>query len=192
MKKLVALSCLLLTVAVARPLEASTFTLSSLTVDLRDVDPGLVLWYSNPWTGDITLNGAGATEKRDLFKIGTTEGALNLDDIVPFGINVGLGFSQPALFSGSVAGITGAAWLGKSLGYVLWDDPIQLAFGPAGAGLLQIALSNVTFGLPGDSKVVATFTLLKDAPTSVPEPGTLALFAIGAAGIALRRRRKLA
>jgi hypothetical protein len=191
MKNVVAVSCLLLCVVASRSVEASTFTLSSVSIDLRDIDPGLVLAHSNPWTGNIELNGVGASVTKELFKIGTKEEALNLDDLVPFGINVGLGFSQPSLFSGSVAGITGAAWLGKSFGYVAWDDPIQLAFGPSGAGLLQIALTNVTFGLPGYSSVFATFTLQRDAPTSVPEPGTLALLGIGAAVAAVRRRRQL-
>ena len=81
------------------------------------------------------------------------------------------------------------AWLGSSFGYVHWEDPIQLAFGPASAGLLEIALTNVTFGLPGYSSVVGTFTLRGEPPTSVPEPGTLALLGIGAATAALRRRQ---
>ena len=108
MKRFVAISCFLLCVVASRSAEGSTFTLSSLSVDLRDIDPGLVLTYSPPWTGDIELNGVGATTTKELFKIGTSEQALNLDDVWPFAINVGFGFSQPSLFSGSIAGITGA------------------------------------------------------------------------------------
>ena len=84
MKNIVAVSCLLLCVVASRSVEASTFTLSSLSVDLRNNDPGLVLSYWGSYTGDIELNGAGATTTKELFKIGTREGALNLDDLWPY------------------------------------------------------------------------------------------------------------
>ena len=72
----------------------------------------------------------------------------------------------------------------RSALYVQWDSPIQLVFGPAGEGLLQIALRNARFGLPVETPISATFTLLRDIPTAtvgVPEPGTLALMGLGAA-----------
>jgi hypothetical protein len=192
MKKLVALSCFLVAFAAARPVQASTFTLGSVDVALRDFDPGLVLGASNLFAGDIVLNGVGASQIVNLFTISTTENALNLDDVVPFDIKVGLNFSQPAI-GGAIGGITGAAWLLKSFGYVTWDDPIQLAFGADGAGLLQIALANAAFGLPGSANVKATFTLLRDSYTvpshSTPEPGTLVLLAAGAGAMLFRRRR---
>ncbi len=102
MKRVVVPLCLLLTLTASRSVEASTFTLSSVKVDLHDHGFGLVLAHSNPWTGDIELNGAGATTTKELFKIGTREEDLNLDDLWPFGIKVGLGFSQPSWYSGSI------------------------------------------------------------------------------------------
>jgi hypothetical protein len=190
MKKILALSCLLLTLVTTRSAEASTFSLTSLDVSLRDKDPGLVLSLSNAWTGSFSLNSADPTETIKLFTIGTKETALNLDDLVPYDIKVGLGFSSPSTFHGSVTGATGALWLGQSFGYVLWNDPVQLAFGPGNSGLLQVALSNVAFGLPGTANVYATFTLLKEAQYSTPEPGTLALLGIGAVVAAMRRRAR--
>jgi hypothetical protein len=191
MKKFVALSCFLMAFA-ARPVQASTFTLNSVDVALREFDPGLVLAASNLFAGNIELNGAGATKSVNLFTISTTENALNLDDVVPFGIKVGLSFSQPEV-GGTIGGVTGAAWLLKSFGYVAWDEPIQVAFGADNAGLLQIALANAAFGLPGSANVLATFTLLRDSSTvptqSTPEPGTLLLLASGAGALLFRQRR---
>ena len=146
--------------------------------------------FPNAWTGSFSLDSGDPTEIIKLFTIGTKETALNLDDLVPYDIKVGLGFSSPSTFDGSVTGATGALWLGQSFGYVHWNDPVQLAFGPGNSGLLQVALSNVAFGSPGASTFYSTFTLLKDAQYSTPEPVLLALLGIGAVVAAMRRRAR--
>ncbi len=196
MKRFVALMAVLGSLAGTTPAMASTFTLSSLNVDLRDEDPGLVMWHSNHFLGDITLNGAGDSERLRLFTLGTTEGSSDWDDILlPGIIHVGFTFTQPSpTFGGTSVGITGSALFGDS-GYVRWDNPLNLHFGQGGAGLLQITLDRADFGLPGSADIFGTFHLVRDAPggsnpVGVPEPGSLLLVGLGLAGAATHRRRR--
>jgi hypothetical protein len=84
--------------------------------------------------------------------------------------------------------------------YSLDWSPGQVEFGSG--WLLSISLSDLAFRTGGDLIQMATITLLgsptpppRAAPppgASVPEPGTIALFALGLAGIGAARRKKLA
>lgn len=194
MKRLLVIAMLVGTVAPVDRVDASTFTLESYAVRAHTSDPGLVLWTRNVLAADYTfdLDAVGDVQTAALFTIGTRERALNRDDLYPYSINVGFDFTAPPPdFGGSAQGITGAAWFGRSFGYVLWDNPLTLAFG--NTGLLGITLSHETFGLPGSANVDATFQLLRadtSAPaTAVPEPSSLLVLALGAIGVALRRKR---
>jgi PEP-CTERM motif-containing protein len=172
--------------------EASAFTLNSYTVNVHTTDPGLMLWEKNllATPDPFNLNQVGDTFTQNLFQLGTDEKALNLDDIIPYSIAVGFNFVAPD-FKGTTQGITGAAWWGQSFGYVLWDNPLTLAFGQT--GLLGITLSNATFGLPGSAVISATFKLVRadtaTIPRSVPEPSSLMLLGVGALGVLVYRRR---
>ena len=182
---------MLLTVATAR---ADQFTLDSYTVNLHEIDPGLVLW-ENALLGtpkNFQLNTAGDTVTFDLFQIGTNETALNLDDLVPYGIDVQFDFSSPPPgFGGSTNGISGAGWFFGSFGYVVWDNPLILSYGTSGR--MAVNLTNVTFGLPGSSTVRAQFTLVEAdkpvSPSSVPEPAISVLLSVGMIAFGLVRRR---
>lgn len=178
--------------ATAKPAYATSFVLEDYNVTLRQADPGLVLWkqelLGDPYTFDLSVEGQKQTVS--LFSVGTKETALNVDDLKPYGIDVDFSFSAPPpAFGGNTDGITGAAWLGQSFGYVIWDNPLLLEFGSY--GLLGITLSNVTFGLPGASTVYATFQLVRaDAgSTAVPEPSGGLLTLVGLAAVAAFRRR---
>ena len=172
---------------------ASLFTLASYTVDLHTADPGLVLFEDNllGTPTSFSLNSVGQENTVTLFRIGTNEGALNADDLVPYSIEVGFAFSTPAPgFGGTAEGITGAGWFFSNFGYVVFDNPLVLSFG--NTGLLGITLENETFGLPGSAKVDATFKLLRadsGLPASVPEPSSAALVGLGALAVASFRRR---
>jgi len=166
--------------------EATTFTLSSYDVTYQTSDPGLVLWESDILSdgSSFTLTAVGDSFTTALFRIGTSETALNLDDWTPEDISVDFQFSTPLPgFGGDTSGISGAFWLGTSVGYVLWDNPLLLAFGST--GLLSVTLTNALFTLPGSSLVYATFQLVQaDAGTlastiGTPEPTTLMLMALG-------------
>ena len=125
-----------------------------------------------------------------LFRLGTTENALNGDDWVQYPITVNFEITPPGTAQ-TFEGLTGAAWLLGSFGYAVWDNPVVVAFG--NAGLLGVTMSPVAFGLPGSAVVDATFKLMRaDTATAVPEPGTLALLGMGAAIAAVRARRSRA
>jgi hypothetical protein len=181
----------------ASPAQASVFTLDHYDVLLNTSDPGLVLWSRDvlPDGYQFTLNTVGQSTTVNLFQIGTRETQLNWDDLVPETINVSFAFSSPPPpFDTEADGITGAFQWGSAtnpFGYVVWDNPLLVAFGTT--GLLGITLEHETFSLPGSAYVSATFTLLSEdtggSPTPVPEPSTMILFGSGAAAMALRRRR---
>jgi hypothetical protein len=175
--------------------EATSFTLASYDVTLRDEDPGLVLWDSDglttPYTFDLTYVGQTFTPDDPLFTVGTNEVALNLDDWTRYDISVSLAFSSPSGFGGSVEGVSGAAWLFQDFGYLDWDGPVVMSFGTT--GLLQVALSDVTFGLPGGAGVNATFKLLReDSAVAVAEPASALLLGVGFLAVSLRGRRRQA
>ena len=184
-----------LVMAAATPAHAAIFTLSSYDVIFRNHDPGLVLWETDllaaPAT--FTLNTVGDSYTRQLFRVGTNEGALNTDDVVPYNIEVDFTFtSPPPGFGGTAEGLTGAGWFLQSFGYVAWDNPLVLNFG--NTGQLGITLSNATFGLPGSAVISASFQLLRNdsGTASVPEPATMTLMGLGLIGAAAHFRRRRA
>jgi hypothetical protein len=165
------------------------------SVSVHNADPGLAVW-SNPSGGSLSfdLGSTGDAFSTTLFELGTDETALNRDDVIPYSINVDFDFTSPDGLSGTASGITGAAWLGRSFGYVVWDNPLVLAFGNYGS--LGISLTNATFGLPGATPVGATFTLLQadgssGGGTRVPEPSSAILFGLGAVALAATKHRSL-
>ena len=181
---------------VATPAQAALFTLADFNVTVHEEDPGLVLFekeiLSTPTS--FVLDLVGQSKTFTLFELGTKETALNPDDLKPYDIEVDFDFSTPLPgFGGAANGITGAGWFFGSFGYVAWDNPLLLQFG--NYGLLGVTLENTTFGLPGSTKVDATFTLLRadgGTPTSVPEPASALLLGVGVVAMgAFRRQRRL-
>ena len=181
---------LLTAVAAAVPASAATFTLDHFSVDLRDSDPGLVVWASPIVTSPITfqLNTVGASTTVPLFTLGTNEEAQNWDDLKQYPISVAFDFSAPSPGAdGAVAGVTGSLFLG----YVSWDNPLSLSFGSN--GVLSVSLSGGLFTLPGSLPVFATFELTRAGTSgttgttvAVPEPTSAVLLLAGL--VALSRR----
>ena len=178
--KLLVLVVLAFAGAFASTVEASTFTLDSYNVTYNTSDPGLVLWESDIYadSSSFDLTAVGDSFTTALFTIGTSDSTLNLDDWVPQDIDVSFLFSSPPPdFGGLTSGISGAFWLGSGVGYVLWDNPLLLAFGST--GLLSITLSNALFTMPGAATIYATFQLVRADTITNPEPATLMLMGLG-------------
>jgi hypothetical protein len=181
---------------VASQASATNFTLDSYKITLNDSGFGLNVWGAPeldvPF--DFTLNTVGK-KTYDLFTIGTREQTVDFDDWIPFLITVSFDFSAPPPpFGGDALGITGAGYFGHRIGelsYVIWDNPLKIAFG--NNGILGVTLSNETFGVPGSATVEATFELLRAESSStspVPEPSSVALLALGVSALAVRRRSR--
>ena len=191
--------------AFAGPASATTFNGTfNITSDAAS-DPALVI-VTNPALGtdsspfNFNLSVGNTWTINSLFKIGTTEGAMNPDDKVAKDITVTFSFDQPLPpFGGPVTGETvGHSFLFfLNWGSLTWDAPINVAFGVD--GLLGIKLFDTTFGLAHNgqvqwSDVKAEFTLLRDsAPVVTPLPAAVWLLGsvlAGGAGFGRWRKRK--
>lgn len=172
---------------------------------------GLEMNYVDlPGDVDFTLD-VGQSTQINLFKLFANEGSIQPDDLNSQPIQVGVAFTLPQAFGGSIGGETDGNgvpvyFFGKLLGYglesasVQWNGPQDLHFG--NGGLLRVSLNDVSsfnFGLvdltPGSkhgAKIKATFEYVS-APTAVPEPAAWAMMitGFGFAGTMLRRRRAM-
>jgi hypothetical protein len=215
------LSQLLLLAIVCCPAHASIFELDDYTISAHSSDPGLVIETSDllgePYEFDLATVGSSTTV--DLFRIWTNETVVNGgEDTDAKPISVDFSFIAPppefgGTSTGETDGLRGFVFIIPfGAGSLVWDAPLELAFGPLSDGLLQIELSNAIFnaglgfgGLtPGESHgatVEATFTLLAEAtglpgPPGggvVPEPATAFVWsALAALGllVAIRKGRE--
>lgn len=179
--------------------EAAPVTFNgSFDVTANSTDPGLIVAteaITNPYS--FTLDGVGSSQTLSLFKLWTDETQVNTNDKTPKPISVVLNFTLP--YPGFGGTITGQTVGVLSEGVVTWTDPITVAFGAGGDGLLRIDLSDATFNqgsggnlYPGVNQaavIAATFTLLHEA-SDVPEPLTLSLLGTGLFGLGYLRRRQ--
>ena len=132
---------------------------------------------TNSFTGLNVTN--GVAHFTDLFEIFAVESPpYTGNDLIPQSITVTFNFTSPAIVSGIVSGTT-VGVIGDDA-FLHWAGPINLVFP---TGKLTISLSDAPFGDFFNGVVIAQF---------VPEPGTLALFAIGLVGAFSLRSRKAA
>jgi hypothetical protein len=164
------------------------FTLDSYNVSLNETDPGLKLYWSplqsTPVSGFLDV---GFSQTFPLFRIGTTERSVELDDIFLKPISVSFVWSAPpGVVPDSANGVTFGVFrlFQDHLGTVVWTDPAIFTFGNGGE--FRITLENDSFGTPGFADINATFCYVK---ASVPEPMSLLLLGLGLLGIGVTRRK---
>jgi hypothetical protein len=197
---------LLMTVGLAPGASAATFTLDSYSISLHTSGNGLTVGASPivPYTGDYTTPDlqVGQSHTFALFDLyAANESAVNSDDLTPKPITVQFSFNPPAAtgpLSGNTVGGSFNIFCIPFLGCaqtqwadVTWNNPLTLNFG--NGGQFTVALSNETFaaGLNGLQQNGATIeATLTYTAASVPEPATMALFGMGALGLAARLRRR--
>jgi hypothetical protein len=135
---------------------------------------------TNSFTG-LNVTVGGPIHFQDLFDIFALESPpYTGNDLTPRPITVGFTFSSPSAVSGVISGTTVGTVSGTGL--VHFTGPIDLAF--TGQTILEISLTDAEFGDSFNGIVTAQFR------SFVPEPGTLALLAIGLAGALVGRSRK--
>jgi hypothetical protein len=173
---------------------ADTFTLNSYNVSLRTVDPGLVLYWNPILTQPTTwnLNVGQNTGWFNLFRVGTSEGVVNIsDDLTPYPISASFVWTAPP---GTVPDNVNGQTLGWTLflvdgGIVDWSDsPAVFDFG--NGGQFNLALNDGFFGVPGSDVIKARLTYVSAPAASVPEPATMFLLGSGLIGLAGFARRK--
>ena len=153
----------------------------------------------------FSLNAGGQTFSFLLGTVTLTEpsnGGINADEINDLGVSWTLEFAGPLSVSEKITATPFAA-VGEinqddSVDFALYWLPVTVNFSTGGQ--FRINLNDLEFDQSGTHRQLATITLL-DLPTqptreaappgaSVPEPGTIALFALGLAGIGAARRKK--
>lgn len=195
-----ALATAALAVAFAASASASTTIAGSVTdIEVRDVDPGLVINASPLSFAPFTLNNVGDFFDVNVLTVGTGESTVNFgEDTVPYSISASFAFTSPEGATGSP--ITGSTFgfiipfttcgiIAGGCGRVEWGSPSTFSFG--NGGQFSVQLFDASFGTPGTADVRGRFTLLSSSAPAVPEPGTWAMMLLGftGVGVAMRRRR---
>lgn len=109
------------------------------------------------------------------------------------GVSLALAFTAPGNFTNTLLA-TGTALIGSvpdtALDYTLTWAPLTATFGTG--GMYAITFATLAFDGVGTQNLVARVTLISAAttpPVNVPEPGSVALLAIGMLGAGVLRRR---
>ena len=149
----------------------------------------------NPNLGDINYSLTdGASFTFDFATIGTTEGWINSDDVIPGDLTAHMQFDVPDVthsVDGMSVGFSG--YWNFVQGWALNWNPVTVDL--AGQGQYTIELSDVAYaswgwqGPDGSANIEATVTY---DTVPVPEPATMLLLGVGLIGFAFVTRRGMA
>ena len=207
-KTIAAGATLAFTIVAAQPAAAAVaFSGNYQVTQLNSTGPGLQVSVApNPGALSFTMaDGPSVLNDQQLFKLWTSESAVNADDYNGSTITVKFNFTAPAAGTGEIGGVTyGETSLFGFFqnGAVQWSGVATIDFGQY--GVLTIKLDDAVFnegawwslnnGQQQGSFITADFSLAPAVTSAVPEPATWAMMiaGFGLAGAAIRRRNGLA
>ncbi len=166
------------------------YELASITFDLDNSDPDqLTLWADTSVSDGLSIFtlGDGDSYAFEAFTIGSFDDRSGSGTVgVTRDVSATFSWIQPDGAVGTVEGTAFATWK-PDTGNLDWAGPVMI---DTGSVVFEVALSNVSFDLPGSQVVTATITQNSSSAPPMPEPQSALLFVVGGVVLAGAQRRR--